>query len=153
MNFSKSILLFNSSIRVIETIYDLDPAPGERKERAKRTLYKTLDPSIKKDDLVIIPTGTRYRRSIVKVTGVGIEIDDYESDGELLWIIGKFDEAFYNKCVQMEVDAVEVMRAAEKNKKREELRKSILDANPDLAKMSITNASFAAIEAPIVPTE
>ena len=52
MNFSKSILLFNSSIRVIETIYDLDPAPGERKERAKRTLYKTLDPSIKKDDLV-----------------------------------------------------------------------------------------------------
>ena len=152
-NFSKAILLFNKNIRAISTIYDLEPEPGHQKPLAKRTIYKTLDPDIQKDDLVIIPTDTRYKMSVVKVVETDVEIDDYESPGEIKWIIGVVDRTSFDKSVAMEQRGVELMRSAEKRRKREELQTAILKDNPDFANLQIVQAGQDALAAPAIDGE
>ena len=150
-NFSKAILLFNKNIRAIVTIYDLEPVPGvQSPKEPPRTIYKTLDPSIKKDDLVIIPTDTRYKMSVVKVVETDVEIDDYESPGEIKWIIDKVDRASFDKSVAMEQQGVEIMRSADKRRKREELQAAILKDNPDFGTLRIAQADSSAIGGPII---
>lgn len=153
-NFSKAILLFNSNIRAISTIYDLEPPPDARNvPPAKRTIYKTLDPSIAKNDLVIIPTDTRYKMSVVKVVEVDVELDDYESPGEIKWIIDKIDRASFDKSAAMEREGVELMRRAEKRRKTEELRASVLKDNPEFANLRLAQADSSAIGGPVIEGE
>jgi hypothetical protein len=148
MNFSKAICLFNKKIRVIATIYDLESPVGSQAKTPARTLYKTLDPNVRKDDLVIIPTDTRYKMSVVKVVETDVEIEDYDSPGELRWIIDRVDRAAYDRSVAMEVQGIELMRSAEKRRKREELQAAILKDNPDFQKLAIVSADNLAIGAP-----
>lgn len=153
-NFSKAILLFNKNIRAVSTIYDLEPPPDARNvPPAKRTIYKTLDPNIAKGDLVIIPTDTRYKMSVVKVVETDVEIDDYESPGEIKWIIDKVARTSFDKSVAMEQQGVDIMRSADKRRKREELQAAILKDNPDFRTLQIAQADSSAIGGPVIEGE
>lgn len=152
MNFSSAVMLFNKNIRAVATIYDLEPLPGNGVSKTPmRTIYKTLDPAIVVGDLVIIPTDTRYKMSVVKVVETDVEVD-YDSPAELKWIIGTIDRLSYDKVLKMEAQAIEMIRSAEKRRKREELAASILKDNPELAQLSIAGVSADVLDLP-APSE
>lgn len=146
MNLSKAILLVNKNIRLIEALYELEPEAGSGKPPAKRKMFKTLDRSIQIGDLVVVPTDTRYKMSTNKVVGVDVEVDDYESPGDIGWIIARIDKTAYDASIRMEGEAVSMIRDAEKKSKQEELRKKLLEANPELRGLDIARATSAAIE-------
>ena len=135
MNLSTAIMLFNKDIRAIATIYDLEPTPGSAGKTPARTIYKTLDPTIAKDDLLLIPTDTRYKMSVVKVVEVDVEVD-YDSPVEIKWVISKVDRSDYEANRAMEFQMGDVIRSAEKRRKREELQASILKDNPEFAALA-----------------
>ena len=151
MNLSRAILLINPNIRVIETQYEVDPPPGSpSRDAPKKTLFKTLDPTIKVGDIVLVPTSTRWKASANKVTAVDVQIDDHDAPGELKWLIDRVDMTAYDRSVAMEQEAFTVMRDAEKKRKQTELLKSIYEANPGLKDAAIANASFAKITGPTI---
>jgi regulator of protease activity HflC (stomatin/prohibitin superfamily) len=146
MNFSRSIILFNKNIRTIATVYDLEPVPGPGAKQPARTIYKTLDPTIKKDDLVIIPTDTRYKMSVVKVVETDVEIEDFDAPGDIKWIIDKVNRESFDKSLAMEQTGIEMMRSAEKRRRREEIQAAILKDNPDFANLAIVKADTLLID-------
>lgn len=148
MNFSSAIMLFNKGIRAVATIYELEQTGPNAKPPA-RTVYKTLDPSVAVGDLVVIPTDTRYRMSVVKVVETDVEVD-FDSPTELRWIIAKIDRDAYDRVLKMEQQGVEMMRSAEKRRKREALAEAILKDNPDFQQLAIAQADAAALEGPPV---
>lgn len=148
MNFSSAIMLFNKDIRAVATIYDLLPGPDGKDKPQKHIVMKTLDKTIKVGDLVIVPTETRYQFSINKVVEIDVEVD-FESTVEIKWIVNKVDRDGYDSVLAMEKQSIEVMRSAEKRRKREELMASILKDNPDMQDLSIVKATPAALAAPV----
>lgn len=116
MNYSTAIMIVNDSIRAIRCAYE------PTQEGTKTYLFKTLDPSIKNGDLVVVPSTTRYKRAVVKVVEVNVE-PDFESDVQVEWIVGKIDNADYSAIKKAEQEFIDKSRAAEKKAKRDELRK------------------------------
>jgi len=127
MNYSTAVFLVNDKIRAISATYEKDgyedgrPTPGA----AKKITFKTFDQAIKKGDLIIVPTNTRHGFTICKVVDVDIELD-YETNNQIDWVAGVFEDAEHKRMLAMEEKMVETIRSAEKNRKREELRKSLM---------------------------
>lgn len=118
MNYSTAIALFNADVRAILCEYD-------PQDTRNRVLFKTLDKTIKKDDLVVIPTGTRVGFTVVKVVEVDLDFD--HDDGKIVaWIVTKIDRAAYEEILIQETKAVEIMKSAQKRRKTEELRAAII---------------------------
>jgi hypothetical protein len=118
MNYSTAVFLINDKVRAIACTY-------ESAENSPRTIFKTFDQSIKKDDYVIVPTDTRHKMTVCKVVDDAAE-PDLESQSKMDWIIGVVDRSDYERVNGQEQAAVDAMKSAEKNRKREELRKSLL---------------------------
>lgn len=145
MNYSTAVLLINPRIRAIETAYEKDTEG----RKAPRSIFKTLDASIKEGDYVIVPTDTRHSKTVVLVTGVDIDID-FESSVQVGWVIDRVNTADHDKIQTEEKKWIEQIKAAEKRRKREEIKKSMLDMYQDegIEKMAIANMSgITAIEA------
>ncbi len=79
MNYTTAVFLINDKARALRGTY-------EAGEHAPRALFKTFDPAIKKDDLVIVPTGTRHNMTVVKIVEEDVEIE-IETD-QPVWIVG-----------------------------------------------------------------
>lgn len=62
----------------------------EAPEHAATTMFKTMDKTIVKDDLVLIPTNTRHGFTVVKVTELDVEVD-INSPVPIQWIAAKLD--------------------------------------------------------------
>lgn len=125
MNYSTAIMLVNESIRAIRCAYE------PTQEGTKEYLFKSLDKSIKVGDLVVVPSTTRYKRAVVKVTEVDAEVD-YDSTVQIEWIVGKIDNADYAAIKNAEQDAIDKIKAAEKLRKKAELREKLLAHDQDL---------------------
>lgn len=119
MNYSTAIMLVNESIRAIRCAYE------PTQEGTKEYLFKSLDKTIKIGDLVVVPSTTRYKRAVVKVTEVDAEVD-YDSTVQIEWIVGKIDNADYAAIKNAEQDAIDKIKAAEKLRKKAELRDKLL---------------------------
>lgn len=129
MNYSTAVFLVNDKVRAISATYLRDgfddqgrPAPGSK---AQQTTFKTFDQAIKKDDLIIVPTKTRHGFTVCKVVDVDLEID-LETNISIDWVAGVFEDSEHKRMLAMEEKMVETIRSAEKNRKREELRKSLM---------------------------
>lgn len=118
MNYSTAIFLINDKTRAVYGTY-------EAGDNAARTLFKTLDQTIQKDDLVLVQTGTRHGFTVVKIVDADVEFD-IETSTKIDWVVGKIDLATFQTLSDAEQDAIRMIQSAEKNRKREELRKSIL---------------------------
>jgi len=118
MNYTTAIFLINSTTRAILATY-------EAEDNAKRTLFKTLDPTIKVDDFVLVQTDTRHKMTVCKVMEVDVDFD-LESNTPVSWVIGKVDRAHVDSLMQQEADAVKAIKAAELRKKRNDLKESLL---------------------------
>ncbi len=122
MNYSKAVFLISDDVRAVLVTYEKD----EPDRPAPRTMYKTFDTKIKVDDYVVVPTNTRHHMTVCKVVKVDVEVD-LESSEDLDWIIGVVNRADFEKIKSQEGDAIARIKSAEKRKKREELRKALLD--------------------------
>lgn len=144
MNYSTAVMLINANIRAIKTIYkpDILRADGKSALNEVRTIYKTLDPDLKKGDLVVVPTATRHGMTVVLVDEVDVEVD-FESPVQVGWVIDKVSKDAVDKILLEEGKWIEMLKASEKRKKREEIKKSMLAMYDDegIEKLPITNMS------------
>lgn len=72
MNYSTAVMLFNPEIRAISVSYEKDEKGAGKKPFYT---YKTLDKTIEKGDLVVVPTDTRHEFTVVRVEEVDVEVD------------------------------------------------------------------------------
>ena len=121
MNFSSAVMLINQNIRAVIGIYE------DEKEQPsqKRHIFKTLDKSIKVGSFAIVPTTTRHKMTVVKIIEVDVDVD-FESDIQLEWVISNIDLEPNKAILAQESGWIERIKEADKNKKREELKKSLL---------------------------
>ena len=126
MNYSTAIFLINKHARAVHATY-------EAEENAKVTTFKTLDETIRVGDFIIVPTDTRHKMTVCKVTAVDVDVD-FDSTATIQWIIGKIDRDPYQQILKQEDAAVQAIKAAELRKKREDLAKSMLANHMDAIK-------------------
>lgn len=144
MNYSTAVMLINQNIRAIKTIYE----PDTNTHKQTRTTFKTLDNSIAVGDYVVVPTDTRHGKTVVLVTEVDVDVD-FESSVVVEWVIDKISTEQNQKILDEEVKWIEALKASEKRRKREEIKKSMLEMYQDdgIEKLPIANMqSPAAIE-------
>lgn len=144
MNKTLAVFLISDSCRLIACAYEVDEK-GNAKD-GKTCSFKTFDPAIAKGDLVIVPTGTRVGFTVVKVIEVDTqgEINFDRDDGiDYKWIVGKFDRSLYDEGVAKERTLLEAVATAERNKKREEMRKALLENVPEDQKVALLGAPSA----------
>lgn len=153
MNYSTAVFLINPNLRAIKVSYQ--PKPNERDEffgfeengheKKHVKIFKSLDPNIKKDDLVVIPTQTRYGLTVGKVTEVDVPVD-YDSAEEVKWVVSRVDKTTYDQIVTDEAQYIQEMRMAEERAKREELKAKLLKANVDkLLLLPIASTTIAKV--------
>ncbi len=122
MNYSTAVMLLNDNIRAVNVTYEPDESAYDT---AKRTMYKTLDASLKVGDLVVVPTDTRHKFTIAKVDEVDVEVD-FESTTQVDWIAGNAPIDLYEDILAKENEMITVVKASEKRAKREEIRKNMM---------------------------
>lgn len=119
MNYTTAVFLINKNVRCVKVSYEPD------RMSAADVLYKTLDPDIKKDDLVVVPTCTRHLMTVCKVTEVNVDVD-FDSPTPMQWIVQRVDREAYQVVLDQENQALDVIKSAEHRRKREELRDALL---------------------------
>ncbi|WP_420411642.1 hypothetical protein [Roseibium sp.] len=138
MNYSKSIFLLNEQVRAMNVCYN----DGE-----KSYPFKTMDPSIEVDDLVIVPTDTRHGFTVCKVTEEDVEID-FDDHVQMKWIVGRVDLDAFEEVLAQEDKMIEAVKSAEKKKQRDELRKKLIaDHEEKLQGLDIVNYGAAQLPA------
>lgn len=118
-NASLAVFLINDFVRGVLVEYEPGAAAA-----GKTYFFKTFDKTIKKDDIVIIPTDTRQGFTCAKVSEVDVE-PDFNSNIQYKWIAGKLNKAEYEATLEQEADAARVISQAEKKKARMELREAM----------------------------
>lgn len=132
MNQSKIIFLINDQVRAVRASYENGASSDE---------FKTLDQSIKVGDLAVVTSGTRHEMTVVKVTEVDFDLD-LESSQDVRWIVQKIDKDGFDKIKAQEAEAITAVNAAERRRKREELRKTLFaDHQEQLAALPIAHDS------------
>ena len=134
MNYSRAIFLISDNARAVMCTY-------EAEETAPQTMFKTLDADIKVDDFVVVPTSTRHKMTVCKVVAVDVE-PDLESGNSIDWIVGVVNRADFEAIKAQEDEAIERMKAAERRRKKAELRETLLkDAEQELKALPIYTAT------------
>lgn len=131
MNQSTLIFLVNASVRGVKIRHDPDEGKRDR-------LFKTLDPSVQKDDMVVIQTSTRYGMTVAKVEEVDVEVD-VETTDQVNWIVQKVDNRAWQNLKASEDTMVSKINDAHKRKRREELANDLL-ANADVALLPLSDS-------------
>jgi hypothetical protein len=121
MNYSTAVMLINPNIRAIKCSYE--PAAKEGQTPASY-IFKTLDPTIKVGDYVVVPTDTRWKMTVNRVEEADVEVD-FDSDVQLKWILGRVDLSDINKIQADEQKAIDIIKRAEARKKREDIRNNL----------------------------
>lgn len=143
MNYSTAIFLINSDVRAVAVSYETD---HEGKGKRPFTTFKTFEDDIVEGDYVVIPTGTRHDMTVARVEEVDVEID-LESSAQMHWIVDRVDTTARNRVEAQEAEAIAKIKSAEKRAKQDQLREKLLADNPDLAGLSIVNATASALPA------
>lgn len=126
-NYSTAVFLLNNKVRAVLGIYKPDPlnAGMNGVQLEKRVMFKTMDPDIKKGDLVLVPSDTRHNITTFKITDVDVEVD-LESSTKINWIVGVVDRTEYDQVIAMEASAIDRIKSAQTTKKRKELRDALM---------------------------
>lgn len=135
MNYSSAVMIINHDIRAIRTSYE--PAANTQ-SLPSTTVFKTLDKTIKKGDYVVVPTDTRWGFTVNRVEEVDVDVD-FDSTVQLKWVVNKVDIDGNKQTVLEEGKWVLALQESEKRKRREELRKQLIETHGDeVNKLMIT---------------
>lgn len=133
MNYSTAIFLISDRARCVKVNYEPDAKDFYA--------FKTFDPDIAVDDLVVVPTNTRHGMTVCRVAEVDIE-PDFNAHYEMKWLVGRVDRASYDEIIGQEAEAVAKMRRAEKRRKRKQLRADMIaDSEAELKALPIYDVS------------
>lgn len=122
MNYSTAVFLINPACRAVKATYEED---GNKTQTPY--VFKTVDKSIKVGDLVVVPTDTRHKLTVVKVVETDIEID-VDTPHQIKWVVGKVDLMTHQSLIDMEEAAISKIKAAEMHAKRQELAKKLQES-------------------------
>lgn len=135
MNYSSAVMIINHEVRAIRTSYE--PAANSQNQPLT-TVFKTLDKTIKKGDYVVVPTETRWGYTVNRVEEVDVDVN-FDSPDQLKWVLNKVDVDGNKKTVAEEGKWVLALQESEKRKRREELRKQLIETHGDeVNKLMIT---------------
>lgn len=146
MNLSTAIFLVNKGVRPVRVSYD----PDWPKHNNPDVYFKTLDPSIKKDDYVVVPTGTRHGMTVCKVEEVDFRVN-FDSTIEYKWVYGKVDKEGVDSIKAQENIVLDRVGDAEENRKRKELSEALQLDDINLSDLDIVTNASRAIPAPATP--
>jgi hypothetical protein len=141
MDSSKIVFLINDQVRLIKVNYEPNdkPAPGE----VRSYQFKTLDQTIRVDDLVIVETGTRHGLTVCKVTEVDLDVD-FNDGISLKWAFARVDTEEIDRIRASEAEAITAAKRAELKKQRAALRETIFKEHEDM----LTGLSMTTPELP-----
>ncbi len=132
MHKSMIAFLVNDHVTAIE---------GQYEDGGKIETFKTLDPSIKVDDLVVVESGTRHHMTVVKVKAVDVE-PDLDSNTEVKWVVQRIDKEGFKDVLAMEAEAIEVAQKAQRRDKKAALKEAMFKgAGDELNALKITHLS------------
>ena len=137
-NYSTAVFLINKNVRAVLGIYEAREELG--RPPVKRTMFKTLDDTIKVGCYVLVPTNTRHRMSVNLIVETDVEVD-LESSESMAWVIGVVDRSEYERVTKMEEGAIAQIKSAEKRRKQDELRAALLKDNEFLKALPIADMS------------
>ncbi len=134
MNLSASVMLVEDSIRPVRVEYD----PDIPKNNNPSKLFKCLDPTVAKGDLVIVTTHTRHKMTVAKVEAIGYEDVpvDFNSAEPWGWVVGPVPSAQHEKILETEKAIIGRVAVANTNKLKSELK----------AAMGLGNVSFSDLD-------
>lgn len=140
MNYTTAVMLINDNIRAVNGIYEVE-IDGRKQPR---TMFKTLDKTVKVGDLVVVPTDTRHNMTVVKITEVDIDVN-FEDQTPVKWVISKVYQDEYDGILLEEQKWIEAIKESEKRRKREELKKNMLEMYREdgIEKLPIANMGTA----------
>lgn len=110
-------------------------AAYETGETAHTTEFKTFDQSIKVDDYILVPSGTRHRMTVCKVHSIDVE-PTLDTDEKIDWVVGTIDQSNYQDTIEQEQVFIDAVKSAEKAALKKKLREDFL-ANVDTSGMGI----------------
>ncbi|HEY4355988.1 MAG TPA: hypothetical protein VGN16_09595 [Acidobacteriaceae bacterium] len=111
MNHSKTVFLINDQVRAVRGNYQQDGTTA---------VFKTLDQTIKKDDLVVVQTGTRHGMTVIKIIEVDIDLD-MDSPEKIEWVVQKVNQQAFSDLIANEDEMLAKVKKAELRKKRGDL--------------------------------
>jgi hypothetical protein len=131
-NKSLAVFLVNPEVRAILCSYEGLTPEGNVHPGTKPMLFKTLDKSISKGDICVVPTNGENRLGFttVQVAEVDLEID-YDSRTEVRWIVSKVDVSEFKRVLDRETQFMDAVAKADKRRRADELRKSLLANMPE----------------------
>lgn len=116
MNNTAAVMLVNKAVRPMRVEYD----PDTYKNNSPMRNFKTIDPSIAKDDLVIVQTNTRHGFTVAKVIEADFPVD-FNDPSPWGWVCQKFDKATFDHVKATEDKIVRRVAEVQENKMRQEL--------------------------------
>lgn len=138
MNLSAAIMLVNKTVRPVRVEYD----PDNKYNNNPMKVFKTIDPDIKKDDLVIVETHTRHGFTIARVLEVDFAVDFHSSE-PWGWIAQRFDKDTFDRVKSVETTVQHRVAKAEENKMRGELKVALGLESEDFSDVDFLKLSKA----------
>ncbi len=121
MDNSTIVLLINDECRAVEGVYE---------EGGSKTVFKTFDPTLSVDDYAVVQSSTRHEMTTVQITAVDVDIN-FDTTKNLKWVVQKIDTSYFNTILAQEAEAITAVQAAERKRKKAELRKSLMADHED----------------------
>ena len=112
MNRSTTVFLVDNTVKAFTAIYE---------DGHKAEYFKTFIADVKKDDLMVVESGTRHGFTVVKVIDPTAVVDIKDTNVIVKWAVSRLDLTEHREIVKQEADAVEKVKAAEFNKMRKDL--------------------------------
>lgn len=119
MENSKIVFLINDQVRAVKAVYEETANVAQ-----KVYVFKTMDNSIRKDDMLIVETNTRHGFTVVKCVETDVDVN-FEDPTELKWVVARVDLEDFNRVKAQEVDAIAAVKQAELRRKKAELRETM----------------------------
>jgi hypothetical protein len=124
MDNSNIVFLINDDIRAVKAIYD---------EGGSADTFKTMDPSVKVGDILVVESSTRHKVTTVKVVEVEVDIN-FDSNVAVKWVVAKVNMDAFADILVMENDAIAAVNSAERKRKKDALRASLFADHQDKLK-------------------
>lgn len=146
MNLSTAVMLVNKGIRSVKVEYD----PDTYKNNSPFVRFKTVDQTIKVNDLVVVTTSTRHGFTVAKVTEVGFPVD-FNSAEQWGWIVSKVDTEGHKARLELETKIIGKVGAVQENKMRQELKDAMGIGEVDFSDLDLMSTVRQPTLAPPAP--
>lgn len=142
MNYSTAIFLISDEVRAIRAVYEDEDEYRKKHGRApERQTFKTINPGIEVSDLIVVPTNTRHKATVVRVVEVDFDLD-VETGEDVKWVIDRIDPAEYEDVKAQEQTAIAKIKSSQVRRRRKELVDDLVaDAEEDLRQLPIYSGS------------